>query len=197
MARGRPPKSEALRRAQGLRQHRKKAGKESKPAEVESIPPAAIEAPSRVAVPAWLSEGARKAWRHASPPLMRQGLLTDADSIAFGRYCEWLAEYEGIQSRRRRTRKVVTKTKSKHVKNMERIDKTFQALMMLDKRLSEYEDRFGMNPRERLAILAKMAAGHHVPPQPPAKPELEPGESRIITPLAASSPVGILNTRPH
>lgn len=203
MPRGRPPKSAALRQAQGLRQHTKKpkpgAAEDSKSAKVESSSALDLEQPTRVAMPAWLSDGARKIWRIAAPSLLRQGLLTEADSIAFGRYCDWLREFEAIQAGRRRLRsKVVHTTKSKHTKNMQRIDRTFQALLLLDRRLTDYEDRFGMNPRERLAILAKMASGMHHPPQPPAPPDLEKGQAdRIIAPLSPSSPVGILNTRPH
>lgn len=201
MPRGRPPKSAALRAAQGLRSHKAK-----KPAPMPD-PPAAIDPPAdipeRVSAPEWLSPAARKLWSAVAPGLSRRGFLQEADAIAFGRYLEWLREYVAMQSARRSSRrKVVTETSSKYAKKMQRIDKLFQALMTLDKRLSEYEDRFGMNPRERMAILSRMASGgHHPPPPPPHGKPLEPGgdpaAGRVITPSVPSSPVGFLSSRSH
>lgn len=198
------PKSEELRRAQGSRHHRKtkkKTARHVPPA--AAIEPAPAPAPpvldedrqSRVDPPAWLSAKSKTIWRIAAPVIVRQGLLRDTDAIAFGRYCDWLGQYLELQKGSRR-RKVVTETKSKHVK-MQRMDKSFQALQMVDKTLRDYEDRFGMNPRERLAIMKALAESNTRPPgAPPAKPN-EPdglgGHVETPEPLPRS-PVGYLGS---
>lgn len=154
--------------------------------------------------PAWLSIEARKVWREISPGLMRHRLLVDVDSIAFGRYCEWLVQYVKL-TRATRRGKVVREPKNAKAKGggdrIQRLDKTFQALTIVDKRLLDLEDRFGMNPRERIAIMAKLAGGSGHVPQPPAPPpEVEsatPGARPIAPPKAPSSPVGFLNTTKH
>lgn len=203
MPAGRPRKSEALRQAQGLRSHKRKkpATPAAAPAAAIDTPPmVALEPPARVPAPEWLSTGARKLWGDLAQPLMRRGLLQDADATAFGRYLEWLREYLAMQAARKRG-KVVTTTNSRYAKKMQRIDKHFQALMLIDKRLSDFEDRFGMNPRERLAIMAKLAAGaHHPPPAPPparAADTGEPGSGPVVGPSLPSSPVGFLSSRTH
>lgn len=198
---GRKPKSPELRAAQGLRSHKAK-----KPPAAAVAPVVSDQVPEKaesVVPPAWLSPTARKIWRYAAPALLRRGLLTDADAIGFARYCEWLREYLAIQRSRKSNRKVVSTTKSKHTKNMQRIDKSFQALTIVDKQLLYYEDRLGMNPRERLAIMSKMALGvQHPPPAPPRPPGTPENPDqlggRLETPAGlAHSPIGILNTRPH
>lgn len=197
--RGRPRKSPELRAAQGLRkQTRDKvtAAPAAPPAPV--IPPPEDLLPS--AAPEWLSPAALKIWRAVSPGLMRYRLLVDVDSIAFGRYCESLAQYVGLLKLTRR-RKLVTETKTKYVDKKQSIDKVFQALTIAEKRLLELEDRFGMNPRERLAMLAKLAsgAGQHVPQPPAPAPDAAaaPDGARIIAPSSPASPVGFLSSRTH
>lgn len=197
---GPKPKSPELRQAQGSRLHRRKTlGKEPPAAPVVPPDQAPAAPPDPVSPPKWLSVKSRNIWRAAAPAIFRRGLLSDADAIGFGRYCDWLARYIELQ-KSGRGKRVVTETKSRHVK-MQRMDKGFQALAIVDKRLTDYEDRFGMNPRERLAIMKALAegAGQRPPQAPPAKPaEPDTRASRVETPeRMPDSPVGFLGGVRH
>lgn len=131
--------------------------------------------------PDYLSPSARKAWTLAAPSLRAIHLLAAPDRIAFARYCGWLAEFFELD--RQRKGKVVQTTKSRAVK-MQRLDRGFQARLMLDKRLFEYETAFGMNPASRQAILARLASGFAT--SAPSAKTAATEERR--------SPVGCLNT---
>jgi P27 family predicted phage terminase small subunit len=169
-------KTTAERELQGDPGHKSKASK------------AAIDAPATVDVkpignaPAWISAEGRKVWDLAAPALEAIRFLGAPDKIAFARYCEWLAVF--FKAKGKKNLKPTEVTRSKAVK-MTRLDKTFQALLLLDKRLLEYEDRFGMSPQARQAILARLAAGFNPPPSdPPAADRPAKGDAR--------GPVGIL-----
>lgn len=140
--------------------------------------------------PKFLQGEARAIWDRASPIMVRLNLLQSPDSIAFARYCQWLARFVALEKSGGK-RRVVETTKSRAVK-MERLDKTFQALTIIDKRLMDYEDRFGMNPRERQSILEKLATGAGRPPQQPQPPADRP---TMPTETATRSPVGFLQGR--
>jgi phage terminase small subunit len=150
---------------------------------VDSVPPVGD-------APDYLSEDARRVWDLASPALKAVQLLGEPDRIAFARYCGWLAEFWTLD--RGRKGKAVTTTKSRAVK-MQRLDRGFQARLMLDKRLMEYEDRFGMNPEARQAIFAKLAAGYQ-----PANKATQPGPGPLAggtaEPKKPAGPIGFLKT---
>ncbi len=137
--------------------------------------------------PAWLNDDARAAWLLAAPALQSIHLLSSPDRVGFSRYCEWLALWFGANrtTRGRGKLKLVETTRSKSVK-MDRVGKSFQALLLLDKRLQDFEDRYGMNPEARQQILSKLAAGFGGGAQPPATP---PGDDK-----PKRGPLGILNS---
>lgn len=108
--------------------------------------------------PSYLSDIAKAAWQLAAPALQAVSLLSAPDRIAFARYCGWLADYFAMEKAGRKT-EAVQVTKSRNVK-MQRLDKNFQARLMLDKRLMEYERAFGMTPESRQAIFARLATGY-------------------------------------
>lgn len=146
--------------------------------------------------PSFLTGAARRMWDAASPIMIRLNLLQSPDAIAFARYCQWLDRYVTLEKTTRK-KKPVEVTKSREV-TMERVGKTFTVLTVIDKRLMDYEDRFGMNPRERQAILAKLATGASAPPQQ-AQPPTAPGES-VPAPVAlppgqGRGPVGFLRSK--
>ena len=49
--------------------------------------------PGAPVVPEWLSDLGRKVWDTEAPELAKIGLLTQADGIAFGLFCESMANY--------------------------------------------------------------------------------------------------------
>ncbi len=187
------PKSPAERELTGNAGH--KAKKKTPPAlpleAAATLPTVTPETASTAAKPpAFLTASEREAWNLAAPALQRLNLLTAPDVMAFARYCSWLAEYFKLTKQGRR-RPIVERTAKKAGK-MDRLDKGFQARLAIDKRLQEYEDRFGMNPRERQAILSKLAdgAGRHPVPPPTGEP------ATPAAPSEPSGPVGFLKTGP-
>lgn len=142
-------------------------------------------------IPAYLSDLARDAWMIAAPALQAVSLLAAPDRIAFGRYCEWLARYFEMTRSAKKLRPVQNTT-SRAVK-MQRIDKHFQALLMLDKRLCEYEAAFGMTPAARQAIFAKLANGYS-PANKGAQPGLGPQAGGNAEPKKPNGPIGFLKT---
>ena len=182
--RRKPKELEAIQGNPGRR------GKNRKPPALVPVDPVATEreGPSLVA-PSWLSVDQRAIWKQVAPSVQRRSLLQPPDAVAFGRYCQWLARYVRLEAATRKA-DVVKTTTSKHV-DMDRLDKSFQALLMIDKRCEAYEDRFGMNPRERLAILAKLAGDS---PMRVKEAAADRGaDSAGAAPVA--SPVGILGRR--
>jgi len=186
------PKPPALRELLGNAGHRAKPKQKAPPAlplnAAADLPglqnPEAT--PTATKPPEFLNAAARRVWAIVAPPLQRLNFLAAADVVAFGRYCGWLAEYEALTKSTRR-RKIVESTAKKAGK-MDRLDKAFQARLMLDKRLQEYEDRFGMNPQARQAILARLAdGGLRRPATPP--PEDKPPAS---APTEPTGPIGLL-----
>lgn len=187
MARGPKKKSAALDRLQGNPSHRKEAPAK-KAAAIAAVPDQEAAA---IRAPAWIGAGADRYWREVANGLRSQGLLRQVDAIALTRYCQWLARYVDLEKTSRRS-PVVKETKSKFVK-MQRTDKNFQALLAIDSKLSQFEDRFGMNPRERLAIMAKIAGDSPLNPIPNAPPATSEGTpAPLVGPQAPLTPIGIL-----
>lgn len=185
--RGRPSKPAGLNERQGNPGHRK-----AKP------PPAPLPIPDPVeedrgplAAPKWLSRTAATVWRELAPTLRQRRLLQDADVTAFGRYCDWLARYVALA--RKTTGNVVEKSKSKKALMASRVDRAITAMLAIDKTLSHYEDRFGMNPRERMAIYEKMMArpvGR--PPSLPRPGNDDAPAAPAAKPATSASPIGFL-----
>jgi P27 family predicted phage terminase small subunit len=195
MARGRKPKPPGLDALQG--NPSKRAPKDLKDARQDRpVAPPVDRKRSHVAPPKWLAADARAIWAIVAPELQRMQFLGAADAIAFGRYCQWLARYLELEKATRKA-KVVKTTRSRAV-TMERIAKSFQVLTVIDKQLRDYEDRFGMNPRERTAIFGRLAGNYSPAPRgsgedPAPKPPEKAGDVPVVTPRAPASPIGFLS----
>ncbi len=147
---GRPRKPDALKQAQGNPGKRRLVD----PPPAAAPAPGARRAPSRAA-PKNLSPTARKTWARVTEYLAPMQFIRLQDREALSRYCEHLALWWGLKAKVS-VRAIVQKTRSRHV-TMDRLDKGFLALMMIDKRLVELEDRYGLNPRARQQIMAQIA----------------------------------------
>jgi len=178
---GPKPKTAVERRATGNTGHRKKALLVDP---VDAPPLIPLDAGPIGDAPDFLSAKQAALWRKVAPTLQTLRLLQAPDSLAFGRYIGWLLRFIELEKANRRT-KTVEKTAAKAGK-MDRLDKGFQALLMIDKRLQEYEDRFGMNPRERQALMARLAGAPGA--QPPAPPERPKDGAEL--PRVENSPIG-------
>lgn len=187
MTRGRRSEPAAIKRAKGNPGRRKIA----EPAVL------GIEAGSIAsAIPDDMTEEQRRIWVKYAPDLERMQLLKGTDTAAFQRYCAFLALFFKAERAIRETEMVV-ETVSEHV-TMERRSKWLDSMLLLDRRLVEIEDRFGMNPSARQRIFLQLAAGQAQPSLPgmaqPAKPDAASSEAGGL-PMAAGSggsPVGLL-----
>ena len=113
-----------------------------------------IEAASTA--PAWLKDEAKAIWDRLAPDLRTLNLMHRVDALTFGRYCEWFALW--LKARRRLgDGDLVVTTASEHV-TMDRLDKNLHACLLIEKRLLDTEDRFGLNPANRQRIFAQRAA---------------------------------------
>lgn len=136
---------------------------------VPQLPPMAQGERLSAHPPASLSAGQKTVWKAIAPAVEFLNLLQLPDVPAFARYCQWLDRFSQLE-RMTRDQDVVETTVSAHV-TMTRLSKHFHAMTIIDKRLLEFEDRFGLNPRERQSILMKLAlnagagAGSGVPAQ--------------------------------
>lgn len=206
MRRGRRPKPTALRIAQG------NPGK--RPIEqltaVEQAAAATSSAISKsqassIPVPAELvNEGAIEIWQRLTWRLAGLNFVQATDADALARYCSYLSTWYQLAAKLN-VKKLVVKTKSAQVE-MDRLDRKFQAMLLLDKRLESLEDRFGLNPQARHQLLRdKFNTGRGAPGQLPGidppksddKPAAE-APAQAEQPSASSS-IGALKTArpPH
>ena len=139
-------KPAAVKEAQGNPGHRPIA-KEGPAAPIEALSP-----------PKNLKGRARVLWDQLAPELAAQRLLRRTDLGSFRRYCVLLAKWDQAEDLLKKAHLVHT-TSSPHVENMERVSKALMVAIMIDKRLTEIEDRFGMNPAARQRLMLQLAAG--------------------------------------
>lgn len=130
------------------------------------------EVESDARAPAWLNAEARGIWGRLAPELTRMNLLKATDALTFGRYCQnfalWLKAAAALDNE-----DLVKETSSEHVV-MDRLNKNLQAMLLLDRRLTDTEDRFGLNPSDRQRIFAQRAAGGNaLPGELPLEPASE------------------------
>lgn len=142
-----------------------------------------------IRAPKTLTKEQREVWDQFAPDLERLKLLRSTDVGMFTRYCVYLAQWRAAERAVRR-QKLVTVTKSKHV-TMERLNRNLQAMLLLDKRLTDIEDRFGMNPAARQRIFAQLAQGAGNATTP-SLPGLEAQPAAASPPPVSRGPVGIL-----
>lgn len=144
--------------------------------------------------PAWLNERDRETWREVVPTLQTRRLFADSDVVTFARYCRLLGSYLDLCAASEGRRFVRREKRDKGKGTIEKVSATFRARLEIEKMLLAYEDRFAMSPRERVAILDKLAnAAGRVPPQPdqpPPKPQM--GDEKVTS----RGPVGFLAATP-
>lgn len=143
---GRRPKPDALKIAQGNPGKREIVTTKTDAADNAAQKPASIPIPPELTDKGALDVWARMTWRLAGLNFIQ---ATDAD--AFARYCRYLSLWYKLAAQID-VDNLVVKTKSDSVE-MDRLDRKFQAMLLLDKRLEALEDRFGLNPQARHQLL--------------------------------------------
>lgn len=133
--------------------------------------------------PVTLSAGARVVWNRLGEKLAGLKFLHDTDVDAFARYCWYLDRFW-------RTARVVDRlgdtyeSESRHGKLLREHPKA-KLLQRYGKALVDLEDRFGLNPRARYEILARLAGKA---PTLPFEPGAKEGDAASPPPEQPSLP---------
>jgi len=99
--------------------------------------------------PAWLSDGAKKEWRRLAPALIKLGLLTKADLVAFAGYCQCYAHWVEAEEFIRQHGMTATLRDDKgSVKAVIPVPQVGIAIKMLDK-IRQFAAEFGFTPSAR------------------------------------------------
>ena len=148
---GRTPQPPGLQQAMGNPGKRK-----SKPAPARQPKGGAVE------MPHWMARGkafagAREHWSRLAPSLAKLNVLSPTDVDALGRYCRHLDDWVRL------TKQLDTEGHTQVVNNVNgdpfiRIHPAAKLRDTAEKHLVELEDRFGLNPRERMALYRSMNA---------------------------------------
>lgn len=179
MIRGRKPDTDEVQDAKGRPGKRRRAA-----------PPAAASAVSGTAVQpsSKLSRPALHIWRVLAPDLEQMNFLRATDSPAFSRYCQTLAKYWEISTELDREG-VVYLTESAHG-SMKRVNPLFLVQERLSRRLTEFEDRFGLSPASRQQIMVRLAQQQ---PQLPLGATPPTSDQPPAAMPADTGPIGLLN----
>ena len=153
-------------------------------------------------MPKELAPAAREIWAKLAPELERLKFLRATDLFAFTRYCQYAARWIEI-NKALKTKDLSYWTESAHGK-MQRDNPQFRHLVIIEKRLEDLEDRFGLNPMARQRIMLGMAAAA---PQLPFTDQVKNNQASSATAgdahdgsagvgtsaRPADSPLGLLN----
>ena len=181
MIRGRKPDTDEVQNAKG------RPGKRRRPA-----PPAPSSVASTTVQPnSRLTQSALHIWRTLAPDLEQMNFLRATDSPAFSRYCQTLAKYWEI-STELDSEGVVYLTESAHG-SMKRVNPLFLVQERLSRRLTEFEDRFGLSPAARQQIMIRLAQQQ---PQLPLAKSAQPDSAQPPAQVPSSGPIGLLNKPP-
>ncbi len=166
--RGPPPKSAALRRAQG--NPSKRPFVEEGTTVASALAAMTIEKePASFQPPDWLilgepqDESSRRRlaragdiWDTARAELMRLNLLKAGDEIPLGRYCRYMAEWMDLSAEIDRNG---FERETRNVKGDSKFDlaTAFRARSTLETELRSLEDRLGLSPQARTALLKQLA----------------------------------------
>lgn len=156
-----------------------------------------VKAPDYLSTPDERAIFARVATQLAAVRFVRQ---TDADVLA--RWCVYMAKWVSIKKRlqdgRRKNADVYYETKSKHG-TMLRAHPLFASMLKIESHLMSLEDRIGLNPSSRQAILRGIINAPNLPAndlfgdgaeKPPA-PAMTPGDKAVAD--AAMGALGFLS----
>ncbi len=146
------------------------------------------------AAPEWRKAEARDRWGKLAPELARLHLLSRPDVHTFARYCELFGL--GLTAQRALAGgDLVVTTQSEHV-TMDRLNKNLQAMLLLETRLVDLEDRFGLNPANRQRIYALRAGAGAAGAAGPAPGLFDNAAPSIPqAPAPPASPIGMLSRR--
>lgn len=100
---------------------------------------------------------ARKVWDRIAPELIKSNIMTPTDFEAFGRYCVHVADWAELSKTIKREGRTQT-VKTTSGDEMVRMHPAVKARELAEKRMIDLEDRFGLNPRYRMAIMRDMNA---------------------------------------
>jgi P27 family predicted phage terminase small subunit len=167
----------------------------AKPADAEKRPPRVPPAPD------WLPEGGRKLWNVLASDLVRRQIVkTAGEWQEFGRYIHhcWMwgrlqAELVTPTGRLRTTYTTTTAAGGKR----RYANPAFGQMLQLEMKLKDYEDRYGLNPQARTALLTRIAgigAGGKKPPYDGEAPAPAGDAAAPAGGPKPGSPLGILNT---
>jgi P27 family predicted phage terminase small subunit len=180
MIRGRKPDTDDVQNAKGRPGKRRRA---TPPFVASTVGATAVQPSSK------LSRPALHIWRTLAPDLEQMNFLRATDSAAFSRYCQTLAKYWEISHELDREG-VVYLTESAHG-SMKRVNPLFLVQERLSRRLTEFEDRFGLTPAARQQILIRLAAQQ---PSLPLSTTPKPEASAAQPSAPESGPIGLLNS---
>lgn len=110
--------------------------------------------PAEVAAPEWLDEMGCAIWSLYMPRLRGMGYVKDTDRLSFARLCDHTARWLRLRQKVNEKGESYT-TESRHGK-MERINPDFAAMLRVEEKMVQLEDRFGLTPAARQQILARL-----------------------------------------
>lgn len=147
------------------------------------------------APPKWLKGEGLRIWQRLAPSLRTMKLLTDADALAFARYCRNFARWLELQQRLDKGGEFYEiETASGTVR---RADPAFAMGDRIERMLLAIEDRFGLNPAERQRIYmarsqAGASAGDLFGPREERRPN-DPAAEAAPAAKPEEGPIGLLN----
>lgn len=145
--------------------------------------------------PADLKPAARAVWDELAPELIRLKFLRPTDMPAFKRYCMRLAQF-WENAATLDTGDTVYQTETPHGK-MYRSHPLFMQQLQIEKRLVDFEDRFGLNPAGRQRLLLSIAArAPGLPFDQPTKNQGSDGEGKAASDGEATPPAPAQGNRP-
>jgi P27 family predicted phage terminase small subunit len=172
---------------------------------VDAPPPAAAATPApAIASPSFLDKDpvAKAVWaRFVADYLPGLPFIKPSDAQALARWCYTMAQWTDVTSRLKH-KDIAYETESKHGK-MLRLHPLFLAQGRLEERLLKIEDRMGLNPMARQALIKGVFAQGFIPEgtgaQAPKREDEGDAEELPLDPPspATPSPVGLLALTKH
>lgn len=151
---------------------------------------------SAIAPPPGLKVGPRRIWERLAPELAGMRILRPSDLTAFRRYCVFVYKWAQVEPMLLGAAATVTTVSAHNPDGLERKSQALLVALMLDKRLSEIEDRFGLNPAARQRLMLQMAAQGALPltggQAQPSEPN-HPQPAQVEAVPLPESPIGLLN----
>jgi P27 family predicted phage terminase small subunit len=124
----------------------------------------------------------REIFRRVSMHLSSVRFIKATDSDALGRWSVWMAKWVDIKKRlSAKKADVYYETKSKHGK-MLRAHPLYASMIQIDKQLMAHEDRIGLNPTSRQAILRGLINAPSLPAGSLFGDEVEKPQAPSMTP---------------